>query len=251
MAAKREKSTSTPWSDPELRIAIDAYLYMLQLQMAGVPFSEVEQERLLSSGPLSNRNDASIRYRMRNVSSVMEERGEAILRGYSPAQQVGMNVKARIHDLLDVRKDTLSTIRGFAGSRQSDPVQLNEVLTSLERLRDMVSALSADQPVEPGIGHNNPPEAIEISSGDLSEVSRAINDIELAVSGENSDAEHILARSRILVAFGLKCALWTGERITDFAKAGAVAAGTGAGLSLSWVGRQIMETLQNIVSYLF
>ena len=56
-----------PWSDSELRTSIDAYLYMLQLETAAVPFSVVEQERLLISGPLSARNEVSVRYRLRNM----------------------------------------------------------------------------------------------------------------------------------------------------------------------------------------
>lgn len=250
MAEKRADRRNTSWSESELRIAIDAYLYMLQLQVAGIRFSVVEQERLLFSGPLSNRNDASIRYRMRNVSCIMEERGDGVLKAYSPAPQVGKNVKARLHAILDERADTLDTIRRFGGERRSDPARLNEVLISLERLKGMVSELSAAPTSAPGIGHNNPPEAIDIRREELSEVSRAITDIEEAISGDNPDLKRISVRSDVLVRFGLKCALWAGERMTDFAKAGAIAAGTGAGLSLSGIGGQIVETLQNVFSYL-
>ncbi len=188
---------------------------------------------------------------MRNVSHVMGERGEATLRAYSPAPQVGKNVKTRIQTILDERRDTLNSIRSLAAERRGDPVQLKEVLASLERLKDVVSALSAEQLSSPGIGHNNPPEAIDIGRSDLSEVTQAISDIQDAVSVENPDLERISTRSNILIAFGLKCALWVGERITDFAKAGAIAAGTGAGLSLSGVGAQIIETLRNVFHYLF
>lgn len=224
---------------------------MLQLQAAGVPFTEVEQERLLSSGPLSTRNDASIRYRMRNISHVMEERGWPILRAYSPAPQVGRNVKARIHVILNERSDTLDAVRALAGNSRGASVQLDDVLNSLKRLKSMISALSPEQASAPGIGHNDPPEAIGFVRSDFAEVTRAISDIEEAFSQEGPDQERVSTRLHTLMAFGLKCALWAGERVTDFAKAGAVAAGTGAGLSLSGIGGQVIEALQNIFGYLF
>jgi len=251
VAAEGIQSSNSPWSEGELRVAVDAYLYMLQLQAAGIPFSEVEQERLLISGPLSKRNEASIRYRMRNISFLMEERRDGILKAYSPAPQVGKNVKTRLHAILDERAGTLGIIRGLSGERRSDPVPLNEVLSSLERLKEVVSVLATQTQIAPGIGHNNPPEAIEIGQADLSEVRRAISDIEDGLSLEEPDARHIVARSKVLVRFGLRCALWAGARMNDFAKAGAVAAGTGVGLSLSGAIGQIVETLQKIFVFLF
>lgn len=76
---------------------------MLQLEAVSVPFSAADQEKLLCSGPLSGRSDASVRDRLRNISYVMQERGEATLSAYSAAPQVGKYAKGRIHYLLDER----------------------------------------------------------------------------------------------------------------------------------------------------
>ena len=56
------------WSDDELRASVDAYLYMLRLEVSSIPYSPAEYSKFLQSGPLRDRNDASIRYRMRNIS---------------------------------------------------------------------------------------------------------------------------------------------------------------------------------------
>lgn len=248
---KNNRSANVPWSESELRTSVDAYLYMLQLEASGVPFSVTEQEKLLASGPLSNRNEASVRYRLRNISQVMQERGEAILKAYSAAPQVGKNVKARIYDLLDERQDTLRAIRQMGGYRGAEVVGLDDVLTGLSQLKDMISSLAPESRPVAGIGHNNPPEDIKIGTDDFSEALRAISRIESAVSGDAPDIGTIERSSNILITLGMKSALWAGQRITDFSKAGAIAAGTSAGLSLTGLSEQIVEMLRQVFVYLF
>lgn len=249
--AEQNRQKNAPWSDIELQVAVDAYLYMLQLEISGIPFSETRQERLLFSGPLSNRSDASVRYRMRNISCVMQERGVAILRAYSPAPQVGRNVKSRIHGLLDARHDTLAAIRRLAGERRSGSVELDDVVANLEQLKDRISKLVESQRAFVGIGHNNPPEKIEIDANDFINAIRAIEDIEEELASESPDKNAIASRSDILVSLGMKSVAWAGQRLTDFARAGAVAAGTGFGLAVSGLGGKIIETLQQVFDYLF
>ncbi|WP_417733438.1 hypothetical protein [Roseovarius sp.] len=252
MAEQKEKgSASIPWSDSELRTSIDAYLYMLQLETAAVPFSVAEQERLLISGPLSARNEVSVRYRLRNISHVMKERGEATLSAYSAAPQVGKNVKARIHGLLDERQSTLQAIRQMVGNRGADTVELDEVLIGLHQLKEMIFSLASEANPVAGIGHNKPPENIVIGVEDISEAVRAISRIESAVSDHAPDIGTVERSSNTLVALGMKSALWAGQRLTDFSKAGAIAAGTSAGLSLTGLSGQIVEMLRKVFTYLF
>jgi hypothetical protein len=89
------------WTDVELAIAVEAYLYLSRLEHAGAAYSEREMTAFLLDGPLKNRNDASIRYRMRDISSVLARRGWSTLRPYSPARQVGSGVRVRIEAILD------------------------------------------------------------------------------------------------------------------------------------------------------
>ena len=59
----------------------------------------------------------------------------------------------------------------------------------------------------------------------------------------------IPGRGDRLGSFGLKLAIWTGQRVTDFAKAGAVAAGTGFGVWLTGLGDHIIEVLHMIARF--
>jgi hypothetical protein len=247
----KQRSSKLPWSDSELRTSVDAYLYMLQLEVAAVPFSVTEQEKLLSSGPLSDRNDASVRYRLRNISYVMRERGEMTLTAYSSAPQVGKNVKARIHRLLDERENTLRSIRQAGSNGDAEAVELDEVLAGLNQLREMISSLVPETRAVAGIGHNNPPGENPIGASDFSEAIQAIYRIENAVSSGGPDLGVVESGSNVLARLGMKLALWAGQRVTDFVKTGAVAAGTGAGLSLSGLGGKIIETLHQVFANLF
>lgn len=248
---KKNRSANVPWSESELQISIDAYLYMLQLEASGVPFSAAEQEKLLASGPLSNRNEASVRYRLRNISQVMQERGEATLKAYSAAPQVGKNVKARIHGLLDERQDTLRAIRQMGSNRGAEVVGLDDVLTGLSQLKEMISSLAPELRPLAGIGHNNPPEHIVVGADEFSEAVRAISRIESAVSGDAAEVGMVEHNANILIRIGMKSALWVGQRLTDFAKAGAIAAGTSMGLTLSGLGAKVVETLHHVFTFLF
>jgi hypothetical protein len=67
------KGSNVLWTDAELESAVDAYVFMLQAQRAGLPNPKDVSTQLLLSGPLSIRNDASLRYRMRNISAVVSE----------------------------------------------------------------------------------------------------------------------------------------------------------------------------------
>lgn len=230
---------------------MDAYLYMLQLEAAAVPFSATRQEKLLSSGPLSSRNDAAVRYRLRNISFVLQERGERILTAYSAAPQVGKNVKTRIHKLLDERESTLQSIQWAEGRASERVTDLGTVLDELSQLRSMIASLMPEQQAIAGIGHNNPPEEIKIDLGDFSKALDAVSSMERSISSGDRDARAVESETGVLISLGMKLAIWTGQRITDFAKAGAVAAGTSAGLSMSGLGGKIIETLQQVFSHLF
>jgi hypothetical protein len=253
LAQKKDnkRSKSIPWSDAELRTSVDAYLYLLQMELSGVPFSAAEQEKLLASGPLYARNDASVRYRLRNISHVMQERGEPILKAYSPAPQVGKNVEIKIHRLLDERPDTLRSVRQLTRNRAAEAVEQHDVLAGLTQLKEMISALAPEQRSAAGIGHNNPPEKIVLEAEDFSEAVLAISHIESAVASNASETTAVENASSVLVRLGMKSALWAGQRLTDFAKAGAVAAGTGAGLSLTDLGGRIIKTLHQVFAFLF
>ena len=235
------KKRSPLWSDDELKAALDAYLYMLQMELSFIPFSATQQSDTLISGPLNGRNSASIRYRMRNISAVIASNNLPTLSAFSPAERVGRNVRAKLESLLAARKETLATIR----SLQTDAGQSatkEAVVRALEELKGQLSKLEAARPV--GIGHNKPPGELELSSEEVRSASGAIEAIVSEVSSETSERENVIKLSKVLSSLGLKASVWAGQRITDFVRASAIAAGSGFGLHLSGLGEQILSTLR-------
>lgn len=158
------------WSDDELRASVDAYLYMLQLEISLVPFSSTEYSKLLRAGPLRNRNEASIRYRLRNISHVMEERGAPMLRSFSPAPQVGRNVKKKINELLDERQMPQKMTQEAVAPNEA-PATLAEVMASLDELQKKLADFEPHHLA--GFGHNNPPGMFAITPEDISEARKA------------------------------------------------------------------------------
>lgn len=237
-----------PWSDEELKAALDAYLYMLQLEVSSIPFSVNEQSKVLLSGPLIGRSEASIHYRMRNISFVVSERGLPTLNAFSAAPQVGRNVMSRINSLLDARAHTVEAVLRLKAS-PSNGVSLAEVVEGLAALKNRIGELEGIRIA--GIGHNRPPDSIDVSSVEIADVAADIGRIEREVEDGQPDTDLVRSLSQKVITFGLKVSVWCGQRLTDFAKASAVAAGTGFGLSMSGLGDQIIDTLKNLFQLVF
>ena len=236
------------WSDSELIAALDAYLYMLQLELSSIPFSAAQHSEILRSGQLNKRNSASVRYRMRNISHVLSERGFPTLRAFSAAPQVGRHITARLNTLLDERSETLNAVRQLT-ERTEAKVDLSDVLQSLSELKDRVQAIENGRNV--GIGHNNPPDVIDLSDEEVADAGAAIDGISREVADGQPDPETVRTLSQKVSAFGLKVFVWCGQRFTEFAKAAAVASGTTFGLSLVGLGEQIIGTLRMLFQFAF
>jgi hypothetical protein len=88
------------WTDEELRNTIAAYLTMLDAELLGERYSKAKVRRKLVAGPLSDRSEQSIEYRMRNISTVLADHGRPTLSGYVAAKNVGSGVGDRIWQIL-------------------------------------------------------------------------------------------------------------------------------------------------------
>lgn len=88
------------WAECELESAVRAYLRMLALQEGGISFSKTAIRRELRAGPLKDRSEPSIEFRMRNISAVMSEHGRATVRGYVGAANVGKTLRRRIWEIV-------------------------------------------------------------------------------------------------------------------------------------------------------
>jgi 5-methylcytosine-specific restriction protein A len=87
---------SNKWTDVEYMETVKAYLWMLEQEKNGNPYSKSEVNKLLRSGALSSRTKGSIEYRMQNISAVFQELCLPWLYGYKPAVNVGVESKKKI-----------------------------------------------------------------------------------------------------------------------------------------------------------
>lgn len=236
------------WIDDELRIAVDAYIFMLQLEAAGNSISLKNFYAVLANGLLEVRNEASIRYRMRNISHVLSERRSPFLKAFSPASQVGSGVRKKIDSLLDERSDNLSLLQQYANVESQTPHTRLETLEKFDLLDEMFSSLNDE--AEIGIGHNNPPQKIELGLADIKLAKDNIQKIKQQIKSDRLDQEEIELPRNNLVVLGLKLSIWTGSRITDFSKAAAIAAGTGIGIQVTELVPKILDALKSLEIYI-
>jgi hypothetical protein len=207
------KVPSTLWTDEELASAVDTYVFLLQARHMGLSIDRATVIEGLLGGPLADRNDASVRYRMRNISAVVVELGGQALPEYGPAEQVGKNVRDRIRNLLRSRP---AFARLLGTDLSAVKAERDEVVAKLDALHELVDSLEA-QIV--GIGHNRPPEPIErtaITQRDFSEARRVIDAIRSEVVSDHPNAGQLEAESNRLLRFGASAARWFGERATKF-----------------------------------
>ncbi|MER9554667.1 hypothetical protein [Mesorhizobium sp. M0323] len=91
----------TDWTDDELRACVVSYLAMHSKAFSGEKYDKSAVRRHLTKGPLSGRSAPSIEWRMRNISSVMQSRGQRYVPGYLPAANTGAQVARRIAKIID------------------------------------------------------------------------------------------------------------------------------------------------------
>ena len=214
------KPPNVRWSEEELKIAVEAYLYILYMQQLGISCSLSDVENFLIAGPLRGRNDASIRYRMRNISWVLQEQGWPIIKGYSPASGVGENVKKRITKILRSLPKTLPFIRP---SKYPLSQKISEVpdlkKNAVKEINRLYDALEGASNNIIGIGHNNPPEALEEGSSvarQLQDMRDEIEKLKAEVKKQSPDKRKLKKKTSALYNWGLKVSLWLGGRATAF-----------------------------------
>lgn len=246
--SKKATKIGRVWTDSELAIAIDAYLYLLQLELSGVSWSQKDLADFLQDEALLQRNEASIRYRMRNISHVLVTRNLPRLKPYSGASQVGSGVELRISGLLDERSDVLAAIQKNFETKISQTDDQIQTLEKLDQLYEKLSEYDSDGLV--GIGHNNPPSSLSLEESDIASAKRQIIEIKEQIQSAEPDQFQIEKSKSSLAKFGLKLAIWVGQRVTDFSKAAAIAAGTGFGVWSVGLAPKVVEVLQSVTSYI-
>lgn len=205
------------WTDDELRASVEAYLFLLSLQRT--PFFSLHGNllQLLRNGPLDQRNDRSVYFRMRNISAVLAEQGVSTLSAYPPAEHVGDRVRRRIEAMLlesPQRRRPLVPVPGA----HSEPLSFDAARKQVEEaLRNLADAIARLEPAPAGIGHNHPPEALEVAPitvSDIRELRDTVAELRERIASPRLPRTELEQKSRPLAEFGMRCATWIGQRAT-------------------------------------
>lgn len=126
-----EKEKNTVWTVTELEAAVDAYLKMLELELAGQKYNKAHESRALRASVLSTRTESSVEFRMRNISAVLMKMHRDFIKGYMPAKNVGgANVEPAIRAVLIAKGVT----PGDPTAPTADEDALERRATALEKL---------------------------------------------------------------------------------------------------------------------
>lgn len=130
------------WTDDELLACMLAYLDMLGKQQAGAEIVKAEYRRALISGPLANRTDGSIEFRMQNLSAFFETKYMPTVKGYLPAKNVGRNVM----EVLDRLHQEVGSLDASPFSPTDDAVNLQAKSAKLSRYAHILTPLGNQNP---------------------------------------------------------------------------------------------------------
>lgn len=220
MARRTTESANMPWTDDELRQSVEVYVLLLRLQLHGADDRSEPFARALLSGALAQRNDAAIRYRMRNISAVVQELGVPILNDFSPAESVGRLVRPKIKAML---LEDIDFARILKPGAIGDAGATSNARTALRILREHIEDLEREFSWR---GHNGPPDQ-EDHSVERDQLRNALNDIgviERELEKSSPDKELVKSRTAKLLGLAVTFGKWLSERTTKFVDAALVAA---------------------------
>jgi hypothetical protein len=137
------------WTARELDLVVSDYFLMLSDEIAGIPFNKAHHNRLLRSR--IDRSEASIEFKHRNISAVLEKLGLQKINGYLPAQ----NFQAAIIDAIErhlVANPTAQHPEAMMGELSEPPQLFVESPPSLSPVipmnKDMERLVRKFDPVE-------------------------------------------------------------------------------------------------------
>ncbi len=160
---------------------------------------------------------------MRNISAVAKELDGPVLKAYSPAEQVGGNVRAKIRAILTSHPEfqnlltkSLGAAGGPVNGALAAPQSAAEVIERLQSLRAYLADIERQIL---GVGHNQPPEPLSASGltrQDFEQARASIDALERQVTEAPKDEAVAKVHTNRLLSFGLKVATWVGARVTKF-----------------------------------
>lgn len=233
------------WSVRELEIALDAYLYMLRLQIAEIPFTTLHLTKPLLEGPLKGRTRQDFGKKMRHISDIFKKRNLPLVKEYNPISNFSRQIREDIDILISKRAEILLEII------KQNPTASFTLKDGSSKLKNLELALNNFEiPHIYGLGHNNPPEPITDDVLRVSEVKESLKILQELLSIKSINSKKMRTNKLNLLDFGLRLAIWIGERITDFSRAAAVVSGTGAGIWLSGKAPSAFDAMKALIEAL-
>lgn len=220
MVGSKIASANIPWTDDELRRSVEVYVLLLRLQLQGANERSEPLAHALLSDALFQRNDAAIRYRMRNISAVAKELGAPTLNDFSPAESVGRLVRPKIRQMLLGDAAFARVLEPNDGKVDNST---SNALDALRILRGHIEELERELAWR---GHNGPPEQ-EHHNSEIELLRDALDDIgviEQELEKPSPDRELVRTRSAKLLSLAAAFGKWLGTRTTKFVDAALVAA---------------------------
>jgi 5-methylcytosine-specific restriction protein A len=240
----------TLWSDRELEIAVNSYLYMLKLQVEEIPYSSREMTKHLLDGPLKHRKRPALRTRMRNISDVLAKMDMPVLNGFTPASRMGNKVRKRLERIIIENIAPVNSLLNQRRTNNQDQLDHNLVLSKLNKLEQALDEIISHGQTAM-IGHNHPPEPIENIPSDAIHTRDSIEHIQNELNAKTPDKKKIEDNRSIILTFGLKIAIWAGKRFEDFSSSAAKAAGP---MFMIWAATkfepQILDAMKALSKFL-
>lgn len=199
---------------------MEVYVLLLRLQLQGADDRSEPLAQALLSGALAQRNDAAIRYRMRNISAVAKELGAPILNDFSPAESVGRLIRPKIREML-LGDAAFARVLEPNGGGEDDAT--SNARAALRILRGHIEDLERELAWR---GHNGPPDQ-EDHNAESEQLRDALDDIgaiERELEKPSPDKELVRSRSAKLLSLAATFGKWLGTRTTKFVDAALVAA---------------------------
>jgi hypothetical protein len=104
-------ATGEDWSAEEIRLLLDDYFAMLELESEGVAYNKAARNRALRAG-LTPRTQGSIERKHQNVSSVLHEMGLPFISGYKPSSNAQRLLGREVQAYLDAHSNRFGRIFG-------------------------------------------------------------------------------------------------------------------------------------------
>jgi hypothetical protein len=222
MATGKTERGNIPWADDELRRSVEAYILLLRFQVQGADTRWEPLAQALLSQSLTQRNDAAIRYRMRNISAVVQELGAPVLPDFSPAESVGTVVRPKIRAML---LENAEFARILNPGNQRELNAASDARAALRILRSQIEDFERELAWR---WHNGPPDHGD-ANAELYQLREAIDNIDVIdaeLEKPHPDTQIVKSRTNKLLMFVGKLGEWLGARTTKFVDATLSAAGT-------------------------